>query len=212
MYVHASGYWFEDLDRLAKGTLDHNVQRRRERCMWMCVYVCAHLLYTQHSWETKSVCLKCWVILPLPPFWFPSKSFFSHKALNCVTVSVSTSEWLEGELCRGGLLFTLLSTSLCASLLQSSYAVCSFLYPLTLSTIPSLPSQLWGALLSLGQWSTNTTCSAPSCSKKPLSTLGATKNVTDTNGKGITYFCFLPSGLVGGSSYCSGKCSNRIMT
>lgn len=134
---------------------------------------------------SQCVCLKMLFCYFLSFGFLHTESFFSQKLCNCVCVHI----WVNGgTTMQGQPVCSLLYTSL----LQSSCAVCSTLYPLMLSTIPLFPSQLCCAALSLGQWSTNITCSAPRCSKKPLSTWGATNMSLTSMEKSLPISAFCP--------------------
>ncbi len=203
MHVEACFMRSEDIDGLASGTLDHN-----ESFTSMCV--CAFASYTSFPGDPECV-------------W--SAEFFCHFLLLffcMLRLSSVTQLWTVWHyFCPlltdgrerdggGGLQFPLL----CA--LHSCSPPMPFDPPIhSLFTTPSLPSPLHCTLLSLDQWSTNATCSAASCSKKPLSVLGTTESGTDTNGKGINSCCFLPSGLAGGSfivKWESHQCINKTHT
>lgn len=88
-HVEACGWWSEDIGRLARGTLDHN----SKRATWVCMRICFTFTNTQIP-KRPRVCLKCWVILPLPPFWFPARWVFlqSHSSELCDCVCVHN--WL----------------------------------------------------------------------------------------------------------------------
>lgn len=112
----------------------------------------------------------CWVILPLPPSWFPA----------CWVFLQSRSSEMHGRVCvhkrlTGGRTMQGEARCFLPSLFSCSPSM-PFAPPIhSLFTTPSLPSPLRRGLSSLGRRSANTTHSAPSHSKKPLSTLGTTK-------------------------------------
>lgn len=143
------------------------ISQRYNGSQWgLCECVCICFTHIIPQW--RGVCvwsadLFCHFLL----LGFPhAESFCSHTVQSCAMAFVSTTDWRRGELCRG------------RPAVSSPPAVllCLLLLPsIPLFTAPSLPSPLQCGLSSLGQWSTNTTRSTPSCSKKPLATLGTTK-------------------------------------
>lgn len=175
----------------------------------MCVCVCTSVSHTSFLRDPECVSEVLSVSATSSFMVSCMLSFFSRHTV-WQRLCPQLTDWM-GNYAGARLRFPLLSTLL--SVLHSCSPPMQFAPPppFPLFTTLWLPSPLHCALSSLGQWSTNTTCSAPSRSKKPLSTLGITKNVTDTNGNEL-FLLFCSRAWHVGVSGCSVNHTSRNKT
>lgn len=166
-YAHACGGWFEDIDGLAGGSLDHNARSFREMCA-------SALTHVSREITKVCVCLKRRV--------WRAESFFRDENTWVTVCQRRVDLWEDYTAVASSFLSSSSVLNSCSTHMLFPSPCRSFHLMLLCSPVPPLTP-----------WCMNTTRSAQSCSRKTLSTSWTTNNCQQHHWK--SYFIFLPSAL-----------------